>query len=138
MEGPEGPSLATAFEHHVLSGAPAADVADAVAAAWHQVQESLTPIIGPQGVAALYKRSLLLTSRSHAWLAVLQSHPDAIDVGTLKAVLTRQETKDAALAAGQLLQTFYELLSQLIGPSLAHRLMGFMWQPLRSRYPDGQ
>jgi hypothetical protein len=128
MDSHEGPLIAAALEHQVRSGAPAAQIASSVAATWRHVEESLTPIIGPQGVAALYKRSLLLTSRSHPWLAGLDERtPSTVDLTALTAAMTQQESNDAAIAGGELLQTFYGLVNSLIGASLTHRLLRFMW-----------
>ena len=129
MDSYEGPLIAAALEHQVRGGAPAAQIAGAVAATWLHAEECLTPIIGSQGVAVLYKRSLLLTGRSHAWLHGL--HEDvtsSVDLAALTAVLAQQESTDAARAGGELLQTFYGLMNSLIGASLTHRLLRFMWQ----------
>ena len=129
MASHEGPSIAAAFEHQVRSGASAGEIADAVASTWRHIEESLTPIIGPQGVAALYKRSLLVTSRSHTWLATLSAGaPNQLDIAALTAALTQRESNDAALVGSELLQTFYRLVNGLIGTSLTHRLLNFMWQ----------
>ncbi len=130
MDSREAPSITAALQHQVRSGATATQIAGSVAATWRHVEESLVPIIGPQGVAGLYRRSLLLTSRTHSWLAGLDDGtPSIVDLTVLTAVLAQQGSNDAALAGGELLQTFYGLLSSLIGPSLTQKLLGFMGQP---------
>jgi hypothetical protein len=129
MDSHEGPSIAAALEHQVRSGAPATQIAGAVAATWRHAEESLTPVLGPRGMAALYKRSLVLTGRSHPWLAGLaEGASTTVDLAALTGAMTQQESNDAALAGGELLQTFYGLVNSLIGPSLTHRLLRFMWQ----------
>lgn len=120
--------IAAALEHLVRSGAPAVQIAGSVASTLRHVEESLTPILGSQGMAALYKRSLVLTSRSHPWLAPLEAAPGTVDLAALTAALTEQKSNDAARAGGELLQTFYGLVNSLIGASLTHRLLHFMWQ----------
>jgi len=129
MDSHEGPLIAAAIEHLVRSGAPAAQIAGAVAATWRHAEECLTPIIGSQGVAALYKHSLRLTGRSHSWLADLRGGAsDSADLTVLTTLLARQESADAARAGGELLETFYGLVNGLIGASLTHRLLRFMWK----------
>ena len=134
MDSHEGPLIAAALERQVRSGAPATQIAGAVAATWRNAQQCLTPVIGPQGVAALYKRSLVLTGRSYPWLAELhQGVPSGVDLTTLTSALAARETAEAAQAGGEMLQTFYGLVAGLIGRSLSHRLLRFMWQTFQSQ-----
>lgn len=130
MDSHEGPLFAAALEQQVRSGASATQIAAAVTAAWRYAEQCLTPVIGRQGVAALYKRSLLLTGRSCAGLAGLHEGVGAnsVDLTTLTSALAVQKSAEAAQAGGELLQTFYGLVASLIGPSLTHRLLRFMWQ----------
>lgn len=129
MDSHEGPLIAAALDHQVRGGAPAAQIAGAVAATWRHAEQRLTPVLGPIGVAALYKRSLLLTGRSHTWLAGSQENVlISVDLSALTTALAERESAEAAAAGGELLQTFYGLVNSLIGPSLTHRLLGFMWQ----------
>jgi hypothetical protein len=117
-------------------GVPAVQVASEVAGIWHRVEASLNPIIGPAGVVALYERSLLLASRSHPWMGKLHgSGQTAVDAMVLAATLADQEGNHAALGGGELLETFYGLLSSLIGPTLTRRLLPFMWQSFKDSAP---
>ena len=128
MDNDEGPSVAAALELLVRRGASAREIADTVACTWRHIDESLTPIIGPQGIAALYKRSLLVTSRSHAWLAASTAESSGhLDATALTLALAQRESNDAAVAGSELLETFYKLVNGLIGTSLTHRLLNFMW-----------
>jgi hypothetical protein len=129
VDSREAPLIAAALERLVDSGASPGQIADSVAATWRHVEESLTPILGPQGVTALYKRSLVVTARSHPWLAGLpEGPPNTVDLAALTATMMEQESKEAARTGGELLQTFYGLVNSLIGASLTHRLLRFMWQ----------
>ena len=104
--------------------ASAAQIADAMVATWREIDTALAPIIGSKAVAALYKRSLHLTGRTHAWLAgAHEGAQAAIDLEALKSVVARQSNADAALGSSALLQTFNQLLSSLIGRSLTERLL---------------
>jgi hypothetical protein len=129
MDSHDGPLIAAALEHQVRSGAPATQIAGAVAATWRHAEQCLTPVLGPQGVAALYKRSLLLTGRAYPWLAGLHdSVSSSVDLSPLTSALAARQSAEAAQAGGELLQTFYGLVVGLIGPSLTHRLLRFMWE----------
>jgi hypothetical protein len=121
--------IAVARQTLAAHDAPAAQVADAMVATWHEIDAALTPIIGSKAVVALYKRSLYLTARTHPWLAGTHEGAQALDLAALKPVVARQSSAEAALGSRALLQTFDRLLGSLIGPSLTERL-------LRSAGPD--
>lgn len=111
-------------------------IADAVFAVWQKIDAALSPIVGTRGVAALYKRSLYLCGTTHPRLAAL--HEDVqrvVDLDALKAVLARQSSSDAASAADALFQTFYQLLSSLIGASLTERLLRSVWSDASGGLP---
>lgn len=50
-----------------------------------------------------------------------------VDLAALKAILAQQDS-ETATAGGALLQTFYELLASLVGPSLTERLLRSVWE----------
>jgi len=105
-------------------GAEPAQVADAIASTLQAIDAALRPIIGERGVAALYSRSLYLTSSAHPWLAGMhEGVQTAMDLAALKSTLAQQSTDHAAAAGSALLQTFYDLLASLIGTSLTERLL---------------
>ena len=92
------------------------------------VASALTPIVGPRGVAALYKRSLHLASQEHASLRGLQEQVQSeMELAPLRERLATLTDADAALVGGALLVTFYELLGSLVGPSLTERLLRSLW-----------
>lgn len=90
-----------------------------------EIGAALTPIIGSRGVAALYKRSLFLTSREHPALLDLQENLliTEMDLAPLMVVMTPLSDAEAHLVGGALLIAFYELISSLVGPSLTERLL---------------
>ena len=123
----------------IQRGGPDADsaqIADAVASAWHQIADALTPIIGPTGFAALYTRSFHDTAATHPWLRVVQSDAVAsMDLVALKAALAQQDGRSAAMAGGEMIQTLRDLLGNLIGPALTARLLQPTWDTLMSGSP---
>ncbi|OPB01031.1 hypothetical protein BFW87_01135 [Pseudomonas fluorescens] len=94
---------------------------------------ALAPIIGQQGVAALYRRSLHLCVSNHPRLAhTYDSVLATMDLIALKSALVEQNETDALFFGEVLLTTLYELLTTLIGPSLTARLLADVWLPSSS------
>lgn len=136
MESQDSGRIAVPLAHRVATHANAAQIADAVVATWQDIDAALTPIIGSKGVVALYKRSLYLTGTAHPWLAGTDEGAEgAIGPAALKSVVAQQSNADAALGGNALLQTFYQLLGSLIGPSLTERLLGRAWADSSSGPP---
>jgi hypothetical protein len=116
------------LEQLVAEGAVAARIADKTVSMWHDIDAVLSPIIGQRGVAALYKRSLYLVRADYPWLAVVHEgalKPD--EFAALQTALLQQTSSNAATASGALLQTFFDLLTNLIGKSLTERLLRSVW-----------
>lgn len=106
------------------AGSDASQVAEAAVQTWRAVDAALSPIIGQRGVAALYKRSLVLACTQYPWLAAV--HEDTRppgDYAPLHAALARQPGPAAAAAHAALLQTYRDILGRLIGASLTERLL---------------
>ncbi|TPG78295.1 hypothetical protein EAH78_12000 [Pseudomonas arsenicoxydans] len=98
---------------------------------------ALTPIIGQQGVTALYRRSVHLCASTHPRLAgTCDKVPAGMDLIALKSIIVEQSDIDALFFGEVLLITFYELLTTLIGPSLTERLLRGMWEPSLSDTPS--
>lgn len=96
---------------------------------WAEIDRALSPILGPRGVAMLYKRSLVLASAAHAWLPrVEEPLPVAVDLAPLQTALIQQGDMAAIDGGSAMLRTFYELLSSLVGPSLTERLLRSIWE----------
>jgi hypothetical protein len=114
----------------------AVQVAEVLVSTWQAIDAALSPVIGHRGVAMLYMRSLHVTRTAHPWLtATPEDEVAAMDLATLKSVFVQQSGTHAIAAGGALLQTFHELLSSLIGPSLTERLLRPVWAPFSSGPP---
>jgi hypothetical protein len=108
-------------------------VAEAAARTWREIHAVFSPVIGPRAAAALYQRSLYVASTRCPCLAAVRE--DALRPGEftgLQIVLSQQTSAGAAAANGALLQTFCDLLANLVGVSLTERLL----RSVRS-FPDG-
>jgi hypothetical protein len=121
---------------HADQGMSAEQIADAVLSAWQEIDDSLSPILGHGGVAALYGRSLYLTSANHRFLSgVSTGVGTGMDLVNLKSALMQLSSANAAAAGGALLQTFYILLTSMVGPTLTERLLRSAWENLLSGRP---
>jgi hypothetical protein len=129
MDSPEARRIAAALVHRVGDDAGPERVGEEIVAVWTAIDAALSPIIGHRGVAALYTRSLQVTSTSHPWLSNTRADSlGSMNLESLKSNLSQQHSATAAAAAGgALLQTFRDLLATLVGPSLAERLLRTVW-----------
>jgi hypothetical protein len=99
-------------------------IAAVAASTWREINEVLSPVIGPGGVAALYQRALHLTRPAYPSLTVMREDPlRPGDFAALRAALAQQSAEQVAAANGALLQAFCDLLANLIGISLTERLL---------------
>jgi hypothetical protein len=128
MDTQQARQIAGSLAHGAGVDATASQVADATALTWQAIDLALTPIVGHRGVAALYRRSLHLNREAHPFLArIAEEVKSSLNLEALKSVLAQQGSDDAAAAGGAVLQTFYELLTSLVGPSLTERLLRSVW-----------
>lgn len=103
-------------------------VAEVAVDLWERLSTRLVMIIGNDGFAALYDRSLHLASASHPWLA-----PDDPPAGThsrfarLKSGLQERQPDDAQAASVLLLTTFTDVLVTLIGQQLTTNILRAAW-----------
>ena len=103
-------------------------VADTMVWAWKDINTVLKPLIGQGGVAALYSRSLHLTSKVYPWLAVPPNGIEsAIDLDAIHTLLSGRSLADATAGGKAFLGSFHELLASLIGLSLTERLLFPVW-----------
>lgn len=127
------------LERHAVAGAEASTVASTVVAMWQQIEKVLTPILGPRGVAALFKRALFLTKDEFPWLdeafVAVEASNDRNAVETVSIVLSRQTTKMAAAGGAAFLNTFHSVLVSMIGPTLTERLLRSVWVTFSSGLP---
>lgn len=116
------------------AGADARQIAGHAMGMWNEIEAALAPIIGQRGVAALFKRSLLLSCGVHASLASVLDDPEAPgSLAALRARLEQQTVAEAVATHGAVLQVFLDLLVNLIGESLTDRLL----HPVREGPPGG-
>jgi hypothetical protein len=93
------------------------------------VSEALSSIIGARGVEALHRRSVFLARAQHGWLpepAADQSMADSVNA--MLEAYSAHSAAEAVSAQTALLQTFNDLLENLIGSSLTDRLLEPVWQ----------
>jgi hypothetical protein len=106
-----------------------AQIAAAVLVIWEEIDDALTPILGPLGLVALYRRTVHLSAAQHPWLAGRdEGLLTDTDPAALKSVLARRSSAEAAAGGSAFLNTFHELLASLIGPSLTARLLRSVWE----------
>lgn len=118
------------FAQRCAKDASAHQIADVACATWRDINIILSPIIGQQGVAALIKRSLHLQHVNYPVLKAIQGSiilPGGFPA--LHALLIKETTTNAILINNSLLNTFYELLTNLIGVSITHQLLHSIFAP---------
>ncbi|MEB0223051.1 MULTISPECIES: hypothetical protein [unclassified Pseudomonas] len=126
----ESRQIVASLAHRVGPNADIARIAQAIVSILQDMGAALTPIIGQQGVVALYRRSLHICVSTHPRLAgTYDSVQASLDLIALKFILVEQNETDALFFGDVLLTTFYELLTTLIGPSLTARLLRGVWEP---------
>jgi hypothetical protein len=102
----------------------AIQTADAAVSMWEEIAAALHSVIGRQGVAAMYDRSVALTTRSHPWIAGARGGAKSlVDLAPLQAIVAQQDHSTAAAGTAELLRTFYDVLVSLIGSALSDELL---------------
>ncbi len=129
--------MAASLMQYEAQGADADQIADAVIAVWTGVDAALAPIIGQASIAVLYIRSRHIAGRGFPWLAPAVARI-SLDLTELRSLLAQQDANTAAAGGGALLQTFYELLASLVGPSLTERLLDAPWTQTFDSGPAAQ
>jgi hypothetical protein len=130
--------MAFALAHRAGHDARPRQIADVIGSVLDEIEAVLSPILGPRAVAALYQRSVYLSSTGLPWLADKQEGSlHALDIDALKAALGKQSSPLAATGGSLLLATLVHLLASLIGHSLTESLLRSVWQPT-SNSPETQ
>lgn len=128
MEGQVSTRIQATLARRIGNDAGAGRAAACVAVLCEDIGAALTPIVGVRGVAALYRRSLFLTSHEYPVLLDLQVNAQsAMDLSTLTARLTTLSETEATQVGAALLLSFHELLGSLVGASLTERLLRSLW-----------
>ena len=118
------------FAQRCSKDASANEIADAACRTWRDINCALSPVIGQHGVVALIKRTLHLQHLHYPALKAI--HGSRILPGefpALHALLIKETSLNAVLINSALLNTFYELLTNLIGVSLTHQLLHSVLAP---------
>ena len=119
------------------AGADSRHIADASVAVWAAIDTALSPVIGHRGCAALYRRSLHLVRADHAWMTgAYEGATTPGDFESLHGALAQQGSVEGATAHDALVQTFQDLLAELIGRSLTERLLQAAWDSHSGRNTD--
>jgi len=98
----------------------------------------LSPIIGHNGVAALFYRCVSLRSVDNPWLIAIQTaqgRDSGLPLTELRSALTQQAEPEAATVNRMLLCGFREQLASLIGESLTDRLLRPIWSDICPEQP---
>jgi len=124
------------FAQRCPENASACQVADIACKIWHNINIALSPVIGHHGVVALLNRSLHLQYIYYPALKAI--HGSKILHGEFPALhnlLIKETTTNAVLINSELLNTFYELLTNLIGASLTYQLLYSVLAPYSNGDP---
>jgi hypothetical protein len=108
--------------------ANASVVAEAAIHAWIRTALELTPVIGQEGVRALYARCMVLARSTYPWLPASElSASQAKALADLRQSLEGREPAEALEASIAFLTLVAELLGALIGEALTTRLLRSAW-----------
>jgi hypothetical protein len=100
-----------------------AQIADAFFSVWSCVDEHLSSVIGKQGLAALHERSVVMSALRYPWLFVHPAETKPALKSDMHSVMSRQLAGETMAACREVLRMFYDILSRLIGASLAEQLL---------------
>lgn len=128
IENREGPRIVSTLAQRVGQGADSTHIADAIAQIWSEAEIALIPIVGREGVAALLRRSVFLATSAYPWFSDTRKNDTrAINFEALKLIIENQTAEEAKAGGTALFMQFYGLLTNLIGPSLADRILESAW-----------
>jgi len=95
---------------------------------WNRVVSHIAPVIGEEGVRALYERAFHLTRPTFPWLAEVQKPAEKQQPFLeLQRRLEERRAPEVCEISSALLITFTELLASLIGEDLTTRLTHAAW-----------
>ncbi len=125
--------IEASLTHRAANGESAEPVVEVIVRAWCEIDAVLSPVIGKQGVAALYQRCLHVVAPTHPWLAPTQQGvANALDLAALRSALSSQSSANAVAAGAATLEEFHELLASMVGHSLTGQLLRPVWANLFS------
>ena len=116
--------VAGRFTRLVDDAADARKVSAAVVDVLHDMDASLSPIIGRQSLLALLNRSVAVADANCPGLGIRHEAADVqTGLATLRSALARQSPAGAAACGAMLVANLHGSLTALIGHSLAERLL---------------
>ena len=137
-EAPELGTITTATDDTaVAEGAATASAGPAIHATialWRAVDLEVSAVIGPDGSAAVLRRTLVMTRRTHGWMQ--EPSDDAGFEACLLALsdaLRGQSHEESAAARHALEAAFHDLLSSLVGGALTTQLLHAARESLQPR-----
>ena len=88
------------------------------------MERALSPIIGVRGVAALYGRTIFVTSRMHSWLGnAPEGVQSSMDLDSLHTAISAQPRAVGIEGGSALFTAFHELLVSMVGAVLTEQLL---------------
>ena len=106
----------------------------ATIALWRAVDLEVSAVIGPRGSAAVLRRTLVMTRRTHGWM-----HEPSDEAGfeacvlALGEALAGQASEESVAGRLALEAAFRDLLSSLVGGALATQLLRASRESLQPR-----
>jgi len=110
------------FAQRCPKDASVGEIANLACTTWRDINGVLSPIIGNHGVIALITRSIHLQQVNYPALKAIKCFLHG-EFPALHAVLVKETSANAVLINNALLNTFHELLANLIGRQLTHQLL---------------
>lgn len=124
MSGRPTHRLATTFTQRVDSQTDARQVAALLVGICREITAALEPILGREGVSALFERSLHRTTVDYPWLAEgIQALQSGTGLAALQELFAQQDPTQVTSGGLAFLDAFYTLLGSLIGLSLTDQLL---------------
>jgi len=116
------------------TAASAGPALHATIARWRAVDVEVSAVIGQRGCAAVLRRTLVMTRRTHGWM-----HEPSDEAGfeacvlALGDALAGQASEESMAGNHALEAAFHDLLSSLVGGALATQLLRASRESLQSR-----
>lgn len=124
MSGRPTHRLAMSFTQRINSQNDAGQVATVLLGICRDITAALEPILGREGVSALFERSLHRTTVDFPWLAEgIQALQSGTGLAALQPLFAHQDAAQASSGGLAFLDAFYALLGSLIGLSLTDQLL---------------
>ena len=114
-----------------LLSQPPQNVAELTLQLWESLAAELVPIVGEDGFAMLYMRSLHLTRITFPWLAIDAQDEHALHKANAQfawlKISLQNKPAEAVDASRTLLITFTDILAALIGEPLTNGILRAAW-----------